>query len=71
MEKTLSISFNLADGKSTTISVKEPKPNLTEQEVKSAVSTILAQQAFAKDGVPYASVKSAKLIERYVTTYEV
>ena len=70
LEKTLQLTFNLQDGKTATISIKDPKINLTEQEVKAAISTIVQQQAFAKDGVPFGQAKAAKLIERYVTTYE-
>lgn len=71
MEKTLSLTFTLGNGKNASLSIKEPKFNLTEQEVKSAISTIIDQQAFARNGEVFTSIKSAKLIERYVTNYEV
>ena len=45
LEKTLQLTFNLQDDKTATISIKDPKINLTEQEVKAAISTIVQQQA--------------------------
>lgn len=70
LEKTLQLAFSLQDGKTATISIKDPKSDLTEQEIKAAVSTIVQQQAFAKDGIPFGQPKTAKLIERFVTTYD-
>ena len=71
LEKTLQMVFNSASDKPVTLSIKEPKSSLTEQEVNAAIQTILNQQVFAKDGAAYISIKSAKLVERYVTKYEV
>ena len=71
LEKTLQIVFELSNGKSATLSIKEPKSSLTEQEVKAAISTILNQQAFKKGEETYASAKTAKLVERFVSTFEV
>lgn len=71
LEKMLQIVFKTANDKPVTLSIKEPKTNLTEQEVNAAIQTILDQQVFAKDGALFSSVKSAKLVERYTTKYHV
>ena len=71
LEKTLQIAFELSNGKSATLSIKEPKSTITEQEVKAAIASILNQQVFKKGEDVYVSAKSAKLVERFVSTFEV
>ncbi len=69
-EKTLQLAFSLVDGKSSTITIKDPKESLTEQEVHAAIATIVSQQAFTRGGGAYVAAKSAKIIERTVTPFE-
>jgi hypothetical protein len=70
MERTLQLIFELSDGKSTTVSFKEPKPQLTDVELKAAAHTILSTNVFQKNNCEYTKLKTAQLVSRAVSVYE-
>lgn len=70
LTRTLQLAFVTPEGKKATISIKEPKPSLTEMEVKQVIQTIINQQVFEINNEFYSAAQSAKLVERYVTSYE-
>lgn len=67
MTKILQLQFETAQGKNVTISVDEPKTNLTETEIQNGMLAIIASNAFQSDGSPLAAIKSAKVVDRTVT----
>ncbi|MFD1204327.1 MULTISPECIES: DUF2922 domain-containing protein [Sporosarcina] len=67
MAKTLQLHFNTAAGKQTTLSVDNPRGDLTSEEVEDAMQLIIDANVFEVDGSPLATLKSARLIERNVT----
>lgn len=67
MSKVLQLQFETALGKNVTISVDEPRDNLTETEIQTGMQTIIASNTFHSDGSPLAVVKSAKIVDRKVT----
>lgn len=67
MTKILQLQFETAQGKSVTISVDEPKNNLTQIEIQNGMLAIIGSTAFQYDGSPLAAIKSAKVIDRTVT----
>lgn len=67
MSKTLQLQFETALGKNITISVDEPKSNLTETDLQTGIQAIIASNAFQSDGSPLAVIKSAKVVDRTVT----
>lgn len=65
---TLELKFRTADGKSRNLSLRNPLENLTPAEIQPAMDAIIALSAFEVDGLnPYASVDSARYVERIVT----
>ena len=67
MAKTLQLNFNTATGKKVTLTVDEPRTDLTEQSVEAAMQEIIASGAFEVDGTPLTTVVGARIIERNVT----
>ncbi|MEH7114046.1 DUF2922 domain-containing protein [Neobacillus niacini] len=70
MAKTLELEFVTELGKSTRISVENPKEPIEEAVVKAAMEEIIASGVFTSANGNYASVKGARVIDRNVTQYE-
>lgn len=70
MAQVLQLTFANTAGNTMTININEPKPNLTEAEVNAAMQTIIDQAVFSKDGFLYNVKKSARIVERNVTSIE-
>ena len=62
MAKKLVMTFKNAEGKSSTLTVEEPKAGLTDAEVRTVMDTIIAQNVFNTNGGDLATVKSAEII---------
>lgn len=67
MSKTLQLQFETARGKNVTLTVDEPRSNLTEAEMQTGMETIISSNAFQSDGSPLTVIKSAKVVDRTVT----
>lgn len=67
MAQTLELRFETAAGKGLTLSVDQPRENLTEAEVESGMAAIIASDVFYVESLPISVVKSARLVERNVT----
>lgn len=70
MAQVLQLTFANTAGNTMTININDPKPNLTEAEVNAAMQTIIGQAVFSKDGFLYNVKKSARIVDRNVTTIE-
>lgn len=70
MAQVLQLTFANIAGKTMTININDPKPNLTEAEVNVAMQTIIDQAVFSKDGLLFNVKKSARVVERNVTEIE-
>ncbi|MBT2582210.1 DUF2922 domain-containing protein [Planococcus sp. ISL-109] len=70
MAKTLELIFETAGGKAVTLTVDEPRSDLTAQELFSGMQAIIDQSVFEISASPLASVKSARIVERNVVEYE-
>lgn len=66
MAKTLQLNFATAAGKQTSLTVDEPRADLTPVEVETAMQEIIDSQVFQVDGSFLATAKSARIIERTV-----
>ncbi|MFC4558199.1 DUF2922 domain-containing protein [Virgibacillus kekensis] len=64
--KKLELKFLNADGKLVTYSLEQPVEPVDPATVKSAMNTIIAQNAFTSSGGDLVSVKSARVVERNV-----
>lgn len=63
----LELLFNNALGASKKITIRKPKANLTEAEVRTTIDVITATDIFAgKDGDPYTLGKGARYVHRNV-----
>jgi len=67
MAKTLQLNFNTASGKRVSLTVDEPRADLTPQSIEAAMQEIIAANVFEINGAPLATVASARVIERNVT----
>ena len=57
MKTTLKMILSLKNGKSTTISLASPRPDLTEAEVMALLDEIIAKKALISGGSYVAAVK--------------
>lgn len=68
MAKKLMMIFKTAEGKTSTLTVDEPKEGLTDTEVRAVMDTIVAKNIFNTSSGDLVEVKSAELI---TTTEEI
>lgn len=69
MAKTLELIFETAAGKDVTLSIEEPREDVTTQELNAGMQTIITQNIFEVEGSAFAKAKTARLVERNVTDY--
>lgn len=65
--KVLELIFINASGKKTTISLNDPRENLTALEVEKAMETILAKNVFTSNSGDFAALSSARIVSRTVS----
>lgn len=67
MAQTLELRFETAVGKPLTLTVDQPRADLSEDEIESGMAAIIASNVFYVESLPVSVAKSARLIERNVT----
>lgn len=67
MAKTLELKFDLANGKTMSLSIQDPKDNLTPSEVTQAMQTIINQNIFHQNSYGLVGINQARIVERNVT----
>ncbi len=70
MALTLEMKFNTANGKTLTLSVTEPKDNITATEVSTVMQTIIDQDVFHNEGFAIVGINQARIVERNVSELE-
>ncbi|MEK4700161.1 DUF2922 domain-containing protein [Solibacillus sp. FSL R7-0668] len=70
MTQVLQMTLTNAAGKKMIFNVANPKASLTEAEVNAAMQTIIDQGIFSYEGLLFDVKKSAKIVERNVTEFE-
>lgn len=70
MAQVLQMTFTNADNKTMTINVNDPKENVTAAEVSAVMDTIIASAVFVKEGSVFDTKKSARIVDRVVTDFE-
>lgn len=68
MAKKLLLVFKNIKGTTSTLTIDEPKDNLTEAEVKNVMDTIIEKNIFNSTGGDLIEIKSAEII---TTTEEI
>ena len=67
MAQVLEMQFETLGGKKLTISVDEPRTNLTALEVETGMQALIASNVFEVNGFGLGNAFSARLIERNVS----
>lgn len=70
LTKRLLMTFKNSDDKKISLSVEDPKDDLTEEEIKSAMELILTKNIFAPNGMDLVAVVEAKVIVTDTTPYD-
>ena len=62
--KTLSMVFKNENGSNFTLTVDNPRENITAQEIQAAMDTVITKNIFATTGGPLVSKQDIKIIDR-------
>lgn len=68
--KKLLMSFMTTSGKRVSISVDDPREDLTEEEIETAMSMIVSKNIFKPSGENLVSLVEAKVIDTNTTEYD-
>ncbi|GIN58977.1 hypothetical protein J8TS2_32960 [Lederbergia ruris] len=70
--KVLELNFSSEEGKNVRITVDEPVDPIEAEQVKDAMDEILAADIFLDtDGNPLTEAKSARIVDKTVTTIDI
>ena len=70
MAKVVQMTFTNEQNQTLTINVNDPKPAVTAAEVNAVMDTIAASGVFMKDGFVFNRKKSARIVDRVVSEFE-
>jgi len=70
MAKVLELQFETAIGKTATIAIEAPKPNVTPAEIQQVMQTIITSSVFGGQAGAFVGIKSARIIDRQVSEFE-
>ena len=71
MAKALEMIFVTGEGKSSTISVDNPKEPVDVEQVKQAMEQIITQNVFTTSSGDFVNIKGARVVERNVEDVKV
>ena len=70
LNKKLVMTFRTTDDKKVSLTVDNPREDLSEEEVKTAMELIIEKNIFAPGGADLASLVSAKVVQTDTTNYD-
>lgn len=70
MAKTLELSFQTSNGKTSKISLQSPIEPIDIPQVTTAMQSIIAANIFSNENGELNAVKGVRLVERNITDYE-
>ena len=70
IQKKLVMTFKTTDDKKVSLTVDNPREDLSEEEVKTAMELIIEKNIFAPGGADLASLVSAKVVQTDTTNYD-
>ena len=70
LNKKLVMTFKTTDDKKISLTVDNPREDLSEEEVKTAMELIKEKNIFAPGGADLASLVSAKVVQTDTTNYD-
>ena len=68
--KKLLMTFKTDEDKNVSISVEDPRPNLTESQILEAMNVIIANNVFAPNGEALVEKVGAKVVETETQEYD-
>ena len=68
--KKLVMIFRNAAGKNVTISIDDPKDDLTEEQIKTAMELIVEKNVFKKNDYAFVEAVEAKIVTTDTTEYD-
>ena len=68
--KKLLMTFKTDEDKNVSISVEDPKPNLTESEILEAMNLIIEKDVFSPNGEALVEKVGAKVVETETQEYD-
>lgn len=70
MAKTLELLFLTEEGRTSRISIENPSEPLDIETVKDAMAQVIDDGVFYTDYGDFVAMKSARVVERHVTEYD-
>ena len=70
MTQVLELQFETAAGKTTTIAIDTPKPNVTAEEIQQVMQTIIAKNVFDRQASALVAMTGAHIVDRHVREFE-
>ena len=70
INKRLIMTFKTTDEKSVSLSMDDPREDLTEEEIKNAMNLVVSSDIFAPGGSDIAKAVSAKVVVTDTTPYD-
>ena len=70
VKKKLMMTFKTDEDKNVSISIDDPRENVTEQEIQNAMNIILNTDIFAPNGETLISLVGAKIVETGTTEFD-
>lgn len=70
LNRKLVMTFKTTDDKKISLTVDNPREDLNEEEVKTAMELIKEKNIFAPGGADLASLVSAKVVQTDTTNYD-
>lgn len=71
MNRILELKFTLSDEKTMTLTIPNPKADLTDQQIASAMQSIVAGNVFDRNGAYVVGIHSARIVDREVIEFNV
>ena len=68
--KRLVITFKTTDDKKVSLSVDNPREDITESEIKDAMDLVVSKNIFAPNGADIVSAVEAKVVVTDTTAYD-
>ncbi|MGL6106416.1 DUF2922 domain-containing protein [Romboutsia sp.] len=70
VKKRLVMTFKTISDKKVSLSIDDPRDNLSEAEIKTAMTMILSKDVFAPNGEPLAALLEANVVQTETTPYD-
>ena len=70
VNKRLIMTFKTTDDKSVSLSIDNPREDITENEIKTAMDLVVSKNIFAPSGADIANAVSSKVVVTDTTPYD-